>query len=349
MPIFTDLSPGHFARLLLVALIIVTIALLAWQIVDVMLLVFGAILLAVMLRRSADWLAERTPLPEGWALATVVVGSLVVLGLCGWLFGAQVSGQVDQLIKVVPQAWESVRGQLQGSSWGRGVLETVEQFNPASVSGGVVREAGSLLMTVVGGLGNVLLLVAGGVYLAAQPKLYRDGVVMLVPREAEGRTRDTLDTMGDALGKWLKGQFIAMVLVGTMVSLGLWLLGVPSALALGLLAGLGEFVPLVGAVATAIPALLAASTVDMTTVLYVMVLYIVVQQIEGNVIMPIIQSEMVSLAPALALFAVVAFGLLFGILGVIFATPLTVVVYVAVKKLYVEAGLGKPDVKDKPS
>jgi len=108
-------------------------------------------------------------------------------------------------------------------------------------------------------------------------------------------------------------------------------------------------VPLVGAVATAIPALLAASTVDMSTVLYVLVLYIVIQQIEGNVIMPIIQKEMVSLAPALALFAVVAFGLLFGILGVIFATPLTVVAYVAVKKLYVEVGLGKPDPKDEPS
>jgi predicted PurR-regulated permease PerM len=348
MPPSTDLSPGHFARLLLVALIIVTIAMLAWQIVDVLLLVFGAILLAVMLRRSADWLAERTPLPEGWALAAVVLGSVVVLGLCGWMFGAQVSRQIDQLVQVVPQAWGGVREQLQGSSWGRSVLETVEQFDPSSVSGGVVREAGSLLMTVVGGLGNVLLLVAGGVYLAAQPKLYRDGVVMLVPREAEDRTRDTLDTMGDALGKWLKGQFLAMIMVGTLVSLGLWLLGVPSALALGLLAGLGEFVPLVGAVATAIPALLAASTVDMTTVLYVLVLYIVIQQIEGNVIMPIIQSEMVSLAPALALFAVVAFGLLFGILGVIFATPLTVVAYVAVKKLYVEAGLGKPAPTDQP-
>ena len=83
--------------------------------------------------------------------------------------------------------------------------------------------------------------------------------------------------------------------------------------------------------------------------LYVLVLYIVIQQIEGNVIMPIIQSEMVSLAPALALFAVVAFGLLFGILGVIFATPLTVVAYVAVKKLYVEAGLGKRDTKEEPN
>ena len=348
MSVSPDLSPGRFAQLLLVALIIVTIALLVWQIVDVMLLVFGAILLAVMLKRSADWLEERTPLSAGWALAAVVLGIMVALGLCGWLFGAQVSGQIDQLVQVVPQAWGQLREQLQGSSWGRGVLETVDQFDPSSVSGGVVRQAGSLLMSVVGGLGNVLLLVAGGVYLAAQPKLYRDGVVMLVPREDEERARDTLDTMGDALGKWLKGQFIAMVMVGAMATLGLWLLGVPSALALGLLAGLGEFVPLVGAVATAIPALLAASTVGMSTVLYVLALYVVIQQIEGNVIMPLIERKMVSLAPALALFAVVAFGLLFGILGVIFATPLTVVAYVAVKKLYVEYALDKPDTKDEP-
>ena len=112
-------------------------------------------------------------------------------------------------------------------------------------------------------------------------------------------------------------------------------------LALGLLAGLGEFVPLIGAFATAIPALLAASTVDMSTVLYTLALYVVIQQIEGNLIMPIVERRMVSLPPALALFAVVAFGLMFGILGVIFATPLTVVAYVAVQKLYVEDALGK--------
>lgn len=103
--------------------------------------------------------------------------------------------------------------------------------------------------------------------------------------------------MGEALGKWLKGQFISMLMVGALTSLGLWLLGVPSALALGLLAGLGEFVPLIGAFATAIPALLAASTVDMSTVVYTLVLYVVIQQIEGNLIMPMVERRMVSLPP----------------------------------------------------
>ncbi|QQP87757.1 AI-2E family transporter [Skermanella sp. TT6] len=341
MPFDSALTTGRFARLLLVAVLIAGLVLMAWQIVDVLLLVFGAILLAVMLRRTADWLAAHTPLSGGWALAVVLLAIVIALGICGWLFGAQVSSQVEELTKVVPEAWGRVREQLEGSSWGRAALDAVSGVDPASVSGGMVREAGSLLMTVVGGLGNVLLLVAGGVYLAAQPGLYRQGVVALVPKSAEARTRQVLDGMGEALGKWLKGQFIAMLMVGALTSLGLWLLGVPSALALGLLAGLGEFVPLIGAFATAIPALLAASTVDMSTVLYTLALYVVIQQIEGNLIMPIVERRMVSLPPALALFAVVAFGLMFGILGVIFATPLTVVAYVAVQKLYVEDALGK--------
>ncbi|WP_158045885.1 AI-2E family transporter [Skermanella pratensis] len=341
MPIDSALTTGRFTRLLLVVVLVVGLVLMAWQIIDVLLLVFGAILLAVLLKRSADWLAEHTPLSAGWALAVVLLAIVVISGVCGWLFGAQVSSQVEQLTRVVPEAWGRVREQLEGSSWGRAALDAVSGVDPASVSGGMVREAGSLLMTVVGGLGNVLLLVAGGVYLAAQPGLYREGVVALVPKAAEARTREVLDAMGEALGKWLKGQFIAMLMVGALTGLGLWLLGVPSALALGLLAGLGEFVPLVGAFATAIPALLAASTVDMSTVVYTLVLYIVIQQVEGNLIMPMVERRMVSLPPALALFAVVAFGLMFGILGVIFATPLTVVAYVAVRKLYVEDALGK--------
>jgi predicted PurR-regulated permease PerM len=335
---------GRFVPILLVTVLVVALALLAWQIVDVLLLAFGAVLLAVFLRGSADWLAGRTPLTPGWALTAVILAILIFLGGCGWLFGAQVSAQVDQLTQLVPQAWDRLRGYLQGSSWGRAALDAVKDFDPGTVSGGAVRGAGSLVMSVLGGIGNLLLLVAGGIYLATQPGLYREGVVALVPRSAEACTRETLDAMGAALSKWLQGQFISMILVGVLTSLGLWLIGVPSALALGLLAGLGEFVPLIGAIATAVPALLAASAEGLSTSLYVLALYVVIQQIEGNLIMPIVERKMVSLAPALTLFAVVAFGLMFGILGVVLATPLTVVTYVAVRKLYVEGALEKGSV-----
>jgi predicted PurR-regulated permease PerM len=130
-----------------------------------------------------------------------------------------------------------------------------------------------------------------------------------------------------------------MVIVGLITGVGLWLLEIPLALSLGLIAGLLEFVPFVGPILSAIPAILVAFTQDGMAPLYVVLLYLAVQQIEGNALMPLIQRWAVSLPPALGLIGVVVFGLLFGVLGVLFATPLMVVVMVLTQKLYVEAAL----------
>jgi predicted PurR-regulated permease PerM len=116
----------------------------------------------------------------------------------------------------------------------------------------------------------------------------------------------------------------------------------PAALALALLAGLAEFVPLIGPIVAAIPALLIALSEGVQTALWTLLLYLAVQQVESNLIMPVVQHRVVSLPPAITLFAVVAFGLLFGSLGVLFATPLAVVLFVAVKKLWVSETLGEP-------
>jgi predicted PurR-regulated permease PerM len=133
-----------------------------------------------------------------------------------------------------------------------------------------------------------------------------------------------------------------MMLVFVLTGLGLWAIGLPAALALALLAGLAEFVPLIGPVVAAIPALLIALAEGWQTALWTLLLYLAIQQVESNLIMPLVQHRVVSLPPAVALFAVVAFGLLFGSLGVLFATPLAVVIFVAVKKLWVRETLGEP-------
>jgi predicted PurR-regulated permease PerM len=135
---------------------------------------------------------------------------------------------------------------------------------------------------------------------------------------------------------------ISMVLVGSLTAFGLWLLGVPSWLALGLLAGLFEFIPIIGPIAAGIPGVLLALTLGMETALWVLGLYILIQQLEGNVIQPIVQRYAVDLPPAMLLFTLVAAGVLFGLPGIIFAAPLTVVVYVLVKRLYVQGALGTP-------
>jgi predicted PurR-regulated permease PerM len=141
-----------------------------------------------------------------------------------------------------------------------------------------------------------------------------------------------------------------MLLVGVSVGIGLWLVGVPSAFALGFIAGLAEFVPILGPVLAAIPALLIASTQDWQTVLAALLVLVIVQQAESNLITPLIANRMMAIAPAVGLFAVVAMGVLFGPLGLLLGFPLAVVFDVAVRRLYVRDALGEPiDIAGKPA
>jgi predicted PurR-regulated permease PerM len=183
--------------------------------------------------------------------------------------------------------------------------------------------------------------VIGGLYIAAAPALYRDGLLQLVPEGRKALAEDTIATAGNALRLWLVGQLAAMALVGVLTGLGLWMLGIPAPLALALLAGLAEFVPLVGPIVAAVPALLLAAGGGYEMMLWTAGLYLLVQQVESNVITPLIQNRTVQIPPALTLFAVVTAGVAFGPMGVILAAPLTVLAYVAVKKLYVREALGE--------
>jgi predicted PurR-regulated permease PerM len=138
--------------------------------------------------------------------------------------------------------------------------------------------------------------------------------------------------------------------VGVCTAIGLWLAGVPSAFALGLIAGLAEFVPIIGPIVAAIPTILIASTQDWQTALLAVIVLVFVQQVESNVIAPMIANRMVSIAPAVGLFAVVAMGVLFGPLGLLLGFPLAIVLDVAVRRLYVRDTLGeRVDIMGKPA
>ena len=132
-----------------------------------------------------------------------------------------------------------------------------------------------------------------------------------------------------------------MIMVGVLIAVGLALVGVPSALALGLIAGVTEFVPIIGPVIGAIPALLLASTESWNMVLWTLAVFVVVQQIESNIIMPLVAGKAVAVPPAVGLFAVVAIGVLFGPLGLLLGYPLAIVIDAAVRRLYVRGTLGE--------
>jgi predicted PurR-regulated permease PerM len=188
----------------------------------------------------------------------------------------------------------------------------------------------------------VILTVAAGVYIALQPALYRRGAAQLFPSKRRPLVEETIDDIGRGLRLWLLGQAIQMCLIGVLSAIAVWLIGLPSPLALGAIAGLAEFIPYLGPVMASIPAILVAMTSGYDAALWTIVAYIVIHQIEGNVIVPMVQRRLVFIPPAVLLLSIVAVTEIYGAIGIIFAAPITVIAFVAVKKLYVRDGLGQP-------
>jgi predicted PurR-regulated permease PerM len=332
------LRPGDtdLLRRTLILIGIAALALLLWQIREVLLLIFAAVLVAIVLRLLAAPIGKHLHLSGGWALALAALLLAGFIGTTFYLFGSEVVGQSQELARILPEAWTAFRDRFGLTAIGQ---EVAQQANAPQTAllinvAGWAFSAGAIFV-------DVILVVIGGLYIAAAPNLYGKGLLLLFPESRRPLAEDTLDTAGNALRLWLVGQLAAMALVGTLTTIGLFALGIPAPLALGLLAGLAEFVPLVGPIAAAVPALLLAIGGGPELMLWTAGLYLLVQQIESNVITPLIQHRTVELPPALSLFAVVAAGVAFGSLGVVLAAPLTVLGFVVVKKLYVRETLGE--------
>ena len=329
---------GHrlFIERLVIALIVIGIALLMWNLRGLFLLVFGSVLVSVILNIVAEPIRRRLGLPP-WAALTAAV--LIVVGIvvgAFWTFGAQAVLQAEALSEQIPAAWRALEVRL--DAWGLG--ESVREWTASLGSGGgVVANIGNLAVSVGNGIADTLLVVVGGIYLASQPELYRVGIIKLVPQGGRGLAADALDASGRALRLWLLGRLVSMAVVGLLTWIGLAAIGVPSALALALLAALLEFVPFIGPIVSAVPAVLLAFAESPQTAIWTALLFLAIQQFEGNVLEPLVQQRAVDLPPALLLFALVAGGLIFGLVGVILAAPLTVVLYVMVKRLYVQEAL----------
>ncbi|MGA8992341.1 MAG: AI-2E family transporter [Rhodoplanes sp.] len=318
-------------RLVFGAGVILTL-LLIWQLVDLLLLVFASVLVAIFFRSLADAIAKRTRISHAWALAIAIVLVGVLFVLITTLFGTTIRQNVNTLMEELPAAWQAIRGRIGEVRW---LVDALDRAGQALLTSNMMSRIGGALGAVMGVFTNIFLVLFAGLYIAAQPKLYRDGFLKLVPPRDRARIDATLVRCGVFLRNWLLGQLIAMVVVGTLTWAGLELLNVPSALALGLFAGLAEFVPILGPIAAAIPALIIAFSQDSRLALWVLALFVVIQQLEGNILQPIIQRRMVALPPAVTLFAVLAFAILFGAMGALLAAPLAVVTLVLVQDLYI--------------
>lgn len=339
--------PDRFIRRVVITVAITGAAYIAWQVKAVLMIIFGGMIVATLLSALADKIGHVLPFNRKVTVTMAILVILIILGVTGWWVGGNIASQLEELRQKLPQAFSASVSWLQQFPLAKDVLEKSKDLEDMSVP--LTRVAG-FTGTALGALANTVLIFAIGIYVAATPELYRRGLVQLIPPVYRERSDYAFLAAANGLRQWLIGQMLTMVIVGTLSAVGLKLLGIPLALSLGLIAGLLEFVPFVGPLAFGLLAVVMAFMQGPTSALHVALLILAIQQLEGNVITPLVQRHTVKLAPALALVSVVIFAALFGVLGVLFATPLMVMTMILIQKLYIECALEAEQASpDRPS
>lgn len=340
----TRVSQGSFTHRVLIAagiiLGLVVLLFLIWQLADVLLVVFGGILLGILLRSLSHWLSQNSRLSEAWSL-TIVVGALVlIITLAGWLFAPELADQMAQLSESFPQSIERVREYA--PEWSRPLMARLPSVDDMmSDNSDMLSRVTRIFSTTLGTVANVLVILTIGIYVAAEPHTYLNNFIRLFSINKRERVRDVLYEVHHTLQRWLVGRIASMAVIGVLTTIGLSLLGVPLALTLGLLAAFLEFVPYVGFVISIVPAAMLGLLEGPTTALYVVLLYIGIQLFESYILTPLVEQRAVFIPPALTITVQLIFGVLIGAVGLLFATPLTAVIMVLVENFYIEDTLNE--------
>jgi predicted PurR-regulated permease PerM len=300
-----------------------------WLAHAIFIVAFLGILLGLAVARAADVL-ERVHIRRAIGAPLVVIVALGIIATVIAATAPSVTAQMSELTTQLPRALEKIEGWL-----GIGLPRNLDGFK---------RFVFPVVSTVAGAAGGIIIMLFIAVYIAATPGLYREGILHLVPHRLRDRANETLTVLRDTLRQWLFARLLAMIAIGVITGFGLALLKVKGAAALGLVAGLLEFVPFFGPIASAVPAVAVALADSPEKALWVVALYTLVQQFEGYLLTPLLLKKRLDMPPVLTIAGVAALGVVFGVLGMLIAEPLLAAVMVATKMLYVRDVVGD-DVK----
>lgn len=323
------------------------LAFLVWSFGDVFLLAFASVLVALLLRGLVAFVREQLPLSDGRALALVLVVLLIVASLSAWLLAARVSTQANELINTLPRGIDELRRWAVQFSVVQPLVERAPNWSEWLTTSSALRHLTGIVSTIAGTMVDALVVLVIGIYLAASPRVYIEGSLRLVPIRHRARIGEVFHRLGTTLSWWIIGRIGLMGLNAAVTGVGLWLLGIPLALTLGILSGLLNFIPNVGPLLAAAPAILIALVQGPTQALYVALLYVAYQSADGYLLTPIVTQRTVSVPPAVTLLAQVLLGASAGLYGLLLASPLVAAGMVVTWMLYVEDVLG--DDRDDPA
>lgn len=297
-----------------------------WKAREILLVASLGALFGVGVTPFIDWMEKhRISRALGVLLALMAVAG-IIWGIYQ-LTGPSISRQAAEIREDLPQAidrtWESIRSAIPGSELpSRAEVDQAVQDKTTGDLGRIGSHLIGIFRGLVGAIGGLLLVIAVAAYTAANPRLYSRSFLMMFGEERRERISASLEAVASTWRQWLFAQFMSMIVIGALTTLALWLLDVRAPLALGLLAGISEFVPVFGPLLSAIPALAIAFVDSPQKALWVLLAYLAIQQIEGNIVTPLVMKKAVHLPPVITILAGALMAVFAGVAGLLMAVPL---------------------------
>ena len=300
------------------------------------------ILLSIILSAPVNYLARR-----GWPRTWGVIAVIAAIGGVFWLLGLALVPAVETQSREFAEAFPTLldealalANRLQ-SFFGLGTQiglnpESFSQLGQEVLTGSTVSTAAGVGLTAATVVSLGVVVFISTIYMVIRPEPWVNGFVSLFPAGWRQRTREVLQILYQTVQRWFLGQLAAMTFIAVFWAISLALIGVPFALLLGIFSGLISFIPYLGALISVVLPVLLALISDPFSAVWVILAFIIIQQIEGNLLQPIVMSRAVDLHPALVIFAILVMGTLFGLIGVFLAVPLVAVLQVLVRELWVK-------------
>jgi predicted PurR-regulated permease PerM len=333
-----DDADARFIRRLFLAALVVAVLAALYVAGNLLILAFGSVLGAIVIHAIAEIYRDRLRMPARLALCLAIATIFALILFLGWLLGVAFRQQVNVFVTHLPAMLNQLGDYMSQSAVGAKVADAVGAAYAGSRIaqdiGGLAAGAGEIFL-------NALLVLVGAIFFAVDPGVYERGLLLLMPPQKRAAIDDALVDVASTLRRWLRAQLIQMVTMGMLIGLGLWAIGVPSAAALGLLAGLSEFIPYIGPLAAMLPALGLAATQGSGALVWTLAVFALVRLVQTNLITPFVTSRVIAIPPAVTLFAILAIGMVFGIFGLFFSAALLVVIFTLVRSLYLRETLGE--------
>lgn len=318
-------------RLLLYAGVAVLAVLFVWFQLDLLLLTFAGVLVAVILRTITGWIDRHTRLSGMLAyLATLLLLGAALAGAALFL-APRVTVQLSELVRSLPYSMARLEAPLGRSHLGRELLGDAHQMMRSGDSGAHIQQIAGIIS---GAVTDLIIVLVIGFFAALNPRGYAEGLLALVPSSARQRTRQIAEKIQHQLRWWMLGQMLPMAVLGVASAVGLMILHVHLPWTLGLLTGLAVFLPFAGTLLAGVPSVLMGLQRSPHTALWVLLLYLLLHLAEGYILTPLVQRKAVRLPPVLTILAQYFLWSVAGILGLALAAPLAGAGIVLVKELY---------------